>query len=176
MKHFPEINTANYRLRQFTTDDLESVFVGLSDARVIKYYGISFETIEATKAQMAWYNQLFEAETGIWWAIVDSSGDFIGAVGFNGWIKQHKRAELGFWLLPDYWRRGIVSEVLPYVCRFAFDSMDLHRIHAEVETENIASKNALIKAGFVFEGTMRDCEFKDGQSISLDIYAKLKNT
>jgi len=42
-----------------------------------------------------------------------------------------------------------------------------------VETENINCKKAMAKLDFNHEGTMEDCELKNGKYISLDIYAKI---
>jgi ribosomal-protein-alanine N-acetyltransferase len=49
----------------------------------------------------------------------------------------------------------------------------VHRIEAFVEEENTGSINVLRKAGFQYEGTMRDCEIKFGRFISLHIYSLL---
>lgn len=152
---------------------MELLFKGLSHPDVIRYYGIWFDTPEATKAQLAWYDKIYADGTGIWWAITSKDGAFIDAIGFNNLVRELKCAEIGFWLLPESWRRGVLAEILPTVCGFAFEKLNLHRIHAEVETENVACKNTLSKAGFICEGTMRDCEFKDGKAISLEIYSKL---
>ena len=41
-------------------------------------------------------------------------------------------------------------------------------------TKIIKYKKAIEKMGFIFEGSMRDCEIKDNQFLSVDIYSKLK--
>ena len=67
--NFPKIETERFTLRQFTRRDLENVYKGLSHPDVIKYYGISFNSIEATNEQIIWFRNLEKNETGIWWAI-----------------------------------------------------------------------------------------------------------
>lgn len=174
MAEFPELKTSRLLLRQFNKNDLESVFKGLSHPQVIKYYGISYTTLEATRAQMDFYADLEKNETGIWWAICDLLNQtFYGAAGFSSLSKEHKKAELGYWLMPEFWKKGIISEALPVVCEYGFENLGLHRIEALVETENESSKNALTKLDFILEGTMRDCEIKDGKFISLHIYSRL---
>lgn len=55
--------------------------------------------------------QLFHDEKGIRWGIVTKTeNEFIGAIGFHAWSPQHKRAEIGYEIHPDYWRKGYVSE------------------------------------------------------------------
>ena len=166
------MTTNRFLLRQFTDNDLQNVYKGLSHPEVIKYYGISFASLEETKEQMSWFSQLEKDETGIWWAIESiENQEFCGAIGFNNLNKQHKRAEIGFWLLPESWKKGIISEVLPTVCDYAFESLGLHRVEAQVETENLACLNIMKKNNFLFEGTLNECEFKDGKYISLDLFA-----
>ncbi len=156
--------------------DIESVFKGLSHPDIIKYYGVSYNTLEDTKEQIKFFTDLEENETGIWWAVCSlNDSKFYGAGGLNKLSKEHKKAEIGFWLLTDLWGQGIMTEAMPLICRYGFDKLGLHRIEGLVETENLNCKKALDKLDFKHEGTMRDCEIKNGRFISLDIYAILNN-
>jgi ribosomal-protein-alanine N-acetyltransferase len=124
---------------------------------------------------MAWFSDLEKSGTGMWFAVCSlDNKNFFGAGGLNGISKEHKKAEIGFWLLPDYWGKGIMKEAMQQICDFGFNKLGLHRIEGFVEAENINCKNAMAKLDFQSEGTMRDCEIKNGKFISLDIYAKLK--
>ncbi len=171
---FPTIKTERLLLRQFTDNDLENVFIGLSDPNVIRYYGVSYKTLEDTKLQMKFFADLEQNDTGIWWAVCPANNQtFYGAIGLNNLMKQHKKAEIGFWLLPDFWGTGIMSEAIRLVCDYGFSQLGLHRIEAFVETKNINSKNIMEKMQFTNEGTMKDAEIKNAEFISLDLYAKL---
>ncbi|MEQ8582658.1 MAG: GNAT family N-acetyltransferase [Marinoscillum sp.] len=173
-RKFPILESERLRLRQFVDSDLENVFKGLSHPDIIKYYGISFSSLEATKEQMIWFADLEKNETGMWWAVCSKEdGRFLGAGGLNGWSKENRKAEIGFWLLPENWGKGFMTEAIPLIFNHAFDHMGLHRIEGFVETENVNCKKALAKLKFHLEGTMHDCEIKNGQFISLDIYSKL---
>ncbi|MBN2776417.1 MAG: GNAT family N-acetyltransferase [Bacteroidales bacterium] len=171
---FPTLTTDRFLLRQFNSSDLENVFKGLSHPDVIKYYGISFDSLEATKEQITWFRDLEKNGTGIWWAIC-TKGEltFLGAVGFNDLEKENRKAEIGFWLLPKNWGKGIMKEVMPVICNYGFNSLGLHRIEGFVESENKNCKNGLKKLDFDFEGTMRDCEVKNGKYVSIDIYSAI---
>jgi len=96
---------------------------------------------------------------------------FYGAVGLYYLDKELHKAEIGFWLIPDYWRKGIISESVLLALQYGFQKMDLRRIEAEIETENIRSINLLKKLHFVYVGTKKDCEIKYGMHISVDLYA-----
>lgn len=168
---FPEILTERFLLRKILTSDQQKIFEGLSDKDVIKYYGVSYKTFEETSNQMEWYEGLFKNGMGIWWAIGHKNADeFLGACGFNNISNEHKKTEMGYWLLPKYWKMGIMKEILPHIARYAFDILNLHRIEASVETGNIASKNVLLRLGFQFEGTLKECEWKNTQFIDLEYY------
>lgn len=171
---FPVLETDRFILRQFTGNDLENVFQGLSNPEVIRYYGVWFVDLEATHQQLDWFKNLEKEEKGIWWAIASrDSGNFYGACGLNDLDTTHKKAEVGFWLLPEYWGNGIMVEVMPRICHYGFEKLKLHRLEGFVESENRNCKKALAKLDFRYEGTMTDCEIKDGKYISLDIYAMI---
>jgi [ribosomal protein S5]-alanine N-acetyltransferase len=112
---------------------------------------------------------------GIWWAVCSlDNKTFYGAGGLNNLSKEHKKAEIGFWLLTDYWGQGILKEAMPLICEYGFNKLSLHRIEGFVETDNLNCKKAIVKLEFKHEGTMRDCEIKNGKFVSVDIYSKLK--
>jgi ribosomal-protein-alanine N-acetyltransferase len=174
---FPIIKTNRLLLRQFVDSDLENVFKGLSNPGIIKYYGVSYDTLEAAQAQMQFFADLEKDGTGIWWAVCSNNNKiFYGAGGLNSLNKVHKKAEIGFWLLPEFWGKGIMTEALPLIYNYGFNNLGLHRIEGIVETENSNCKKAMAKLDFVHEGTMNECEIKNGKFISLDIYARLKET
>lgn len=175
MTDFPTIRTERLLLRQFVESDLENVYKGLSDPDIINYYGVSYTTLEETKQQMEFFADLERNGTGIWWAVCSSDNKvFYGAGGLNDLNKEHKKAEIGFWLLTDFLGQGIMPEAMPLICKYGFESLGLHRIEGLVETDNLNCKKAMQKLGFKHEGTMKDCEIKNGSFISLAIYAKIK--
>ena len=171
---FPEMQTNRLLLRQFTDADLQHVYEGLSHPDVIKHYGVHYDSLDATREQMRWFTELETSGTGTWWAICDAATNtFSGAAGLYFIKPEHRKAELGFWLLPQYWGKGIIVEALPLILHYGFTSLHLHRVEAFVESENNSSKKVMDKLQFRHEGTMQDCEIKNGRFISLDVYAKL---
>lgn len=172
--NFPIIKTERLLLRQIVERDLENIFKGLSHPDVIKYYGVHFKTLEETKEQMDFFANLEKEGTGIWWAVCSADTElFYGAGGLNNYDKVHKKAEIGFWLLTDFWGKGIMKEAIPLICNYGFENMEIHRIEGFVESENVNCKKAMSQLDFEYEGTMKDCEMKEGALISLDIYAKI---
>ncbi len=174
---FPELTTDRFRLREILPSDQQKIFEGLSDKSVIKYYGVSYSTFKEARQQMDWYKNLIITQTGIWWGICSKDNEeMVGACGFNNTGKEHKKTELGYWLLPHYWKQGIMIEVIPSIINYAFDILALHRIEATVEIDNLSSKKLLGKLGFKYEGTLKECEFKNEKFIDLNYYALLNSS
>ena len=171
-KEFPVFKTGRLLLRQFKEPDLKNVFLGLSNLDVIRYYGVHFKTLEETIKQIEWFAELEKEETGIWWAVCSSDNSiFYGAVGLYFLNNELKKAELGFWLMPEFWGQGIITESALLAIEYGFKKMHLKRIEAEVETENRMSKRVMEKLQFVHTDTKTDCEIKNGHYISLEVYA-----
>lgn len=170
------METEKYYLKEIQDGDIEYVYRGLSDPDVTRYYAVHFPTLEATQEQMEWYAELKEQGTGLWWGIYDKAEDiFLGAGGFNSLEKENRKAEIGFWLLKEHWGKGIMQEVMPLVFQLGFEQLNLNRIEGFVESTNTKCKRALEKINFTYEGTMREYEVKNGEAISVDIYAILKS-
>ena len=94
----PALHTPRLLLRPIVDSDLPKVFEGLSHPDVIRYYGVSFSTLEATKEQMTWFSDQEQKGTGRWWAVCEAeSGAFLGTGGFTEWQSDHAKAEIGFW-------------------------------------------------------------------------------
>ncbi|MFC3561047.1 GNAT family N-acetyltransferase [Pedobacter jamesrossensis] len=163
-------------LRSFCEDDLQNIYKGLSNKDVIKYYGVSYSSLESSKQQLQWFADLQNQGEGIWWAICAPNGVFYGAIGFNNLSVEHKKIELGFWLLPEFWGKGIIAEAIYLTSAYAFNILNINRIEAFVELENKNSAKALLNSSFNYEGTMMDCEIKNGEFISLMIFARFNTT
>lgn len=161
-------------LRSITDSDSEFIYQGLSNPLVNKFYGVRLQSEQDTASQMDWYNNLDETKTGKWW-ILDRVSDnaSLGAAGFNNLELGNKKVEIGFWLLPEFWGQGFLKTILPLLTSEAQRLWDVHRIEAFVEGGNDNCKKALIKNGFVHEGTMRDSEIKDGNYIDIDLFSQL---
>ena len=168
---FPQLTTPRFFLQQILSEDQQFIFEGLSHPDVTPFYGVRYDSFDATKKQMEWYEKSYNDGTGGPWKIVDkTTGEKIGVVAYYFHKPEHKKAEVGFWLFPQHWNKGIATEVLKAVIEYCQQKKDIHRLEAFVEVGNEASSRVLEKLGFVCEGTMRECEIKNGKFISLHIY------
>jgi ribosomal-protein-alanine N-acetyltransferase len=171
---FPELTTKRFLLKQIMPEDQAFIFKGLSDPLVTPFYGVQYKSLEETKLQMDFYDNLLKEKKGIWWKIVDRhSSQFAGACGINNYNAIHEKAEIGYWLLPGFWRKGIIPEVIPIITAYLFSNWKLHRLEAVIEEGNEGSYRLAEKLGFTFEGKLRESEMKNGKRISLYMYSLL---
>ncbi|MBJ7577561.1 GNAT family N-acetyltransferase [Devosia sp. MC532] len=61
-------------------------------------------------------------------------------------------ANLGYWMGQRYAGQGIMSRAVSLLIPFAFETLDLHRLHAAFIPNNRASRRVLEKNGFKEEG------------------------
>lgn len=81
---------------------------------------------------------------------------------------------MGYWLGEQFWGRGIMTEAVAAVTDFCFENFPLRRISAEVFANNPASARVLEKAGFTFEGRLKNHVLKEGKLLDTLLYARIK--
>jgi ribosomal-protein-alanine N-acetyltransferase len=87
------------------------------------------------------------------WALALHRGPLVGMCGLKNISRDSDpSAYLTYALSPAHWGRGLMRRALTHVLRTAFESMQLHRICAEVETTNERSSGLLARLGFSFVG------------------------
>jgi RimJ/RimL family protein N-acetyltransferase len=97
-----------------------------------------------------------QAGEGFSFAIaVAGSSEVVGQVRLMDWSRDEQRVEIGIWLERKYWGRGYGTEGVRLACRFAFQSMRIHRILAKVVSGNNQCAAMLRTLGFRLEGTLR---------------------
>ena len=72
-------------------------------------------------------------------------------------------AEIGYWLGESFWGRGIATETLVAMTKYAAETHGLSRLYALPFASNAASCRVLEKAGYVLEARLRRSAVKDGQ-------------
>ncbi|MER3114496.1 GNAT family N-acetyltransferase [Bacillus altitudinis] len=172
---FPTIHTESLILKQATITDAEDMHIYLSNETVCRYMGIdAHETIEDTKGEINWYDNIFKEQTGIRWGIsLKNNPTIIGSCGFLNLEKQHLRTEIGYELHHDHWRKGIMKEAITAVLRYGFQEMNLNRIEALIDPQNITSVKLLEQFNFVREGLLREYEYSKGKFDDVLMYGLL---
>jgi RimJ/RimL family protein N-acetyltransferase len=86
-----------------------------------------------------------------------ADGSLIGGIGL---VEERStsiyRGEVGYWLAAEHRGRGLMPRALRVFADYAFRELQLHKLTATTYPFNPASSRALEKAGFTFEGRLRE--------------------
>ena len=98
----------------------------------------------------------FERRTAFEFAIVGSDGRYLGGCGLNQIDSGNRRANLGYWVRSTMTRRGIATNAVGLVRRWAFANTNLIRLEIVAATGNTCSQRVAEKAGATREGILRN--------------------
>jgi RimJ/RimL family protein N-acetyltransferase len=94
---------------------------------------------------------------------VFASGHLVGGVGAGGLGEERTGTfEIGWWLTPSHWGRGITSVAASALVDELFGTRGAMALWAPVMAPNLASAAVARKLGMVLEGTRRSVYLKGG--------------
>jgi [ribosomal protein S5]-alanine N-acetyltransferase len=95
-----------------------------------------------------------------------------GGIGLHA-SREHKHAELGYWIGVPFWGNGYCTEGAREVLKYGFGTLKLNRIHSGHFSNNPASGRILRKLGMKHEGTSRRHILKWGEYLDVELYGLL---
>ncbi|MEA4832675.1 hypothetical protein SDC9_103462 [bioreactor metagenome] len=107
--------------------------------------------------------------------VITMNETFIGTINLHNIVNRHERCELGYCIGSKWWNKGIMTEAVREMIRFAFEELNMNKVSALHDTENITSGKVMQKNGMKQEGLLREHSVrKDGSRGDLAVYAILK--
>ena len=147
---FESIETIRLRLILLSPDDMKYIFQNLTKSEIKKILGHRSEEDylkEESKHKNGYssYNRSF-----ILFLLADKESDtIIGRCGLHNWNVEHKRAEIGYVIDDEnYKRKGFMTEAISAILNYGFKKMNLNRIEALVGIGNIPSLRLMEKYNF----------------------------
>jgi len=170
------LSTARLILRPLRLDDASAVFHYAHNPEVTRYTSWdTHATVEDSRRYIqeiiAGYLRGESAELAI---EHNAEKKVIGACGFKAISAEHCRAEIVFAMAKEYWGGGLMTEALRAVLAFGFGPLQLNRVFAKVDPDNMNTIRVLKRAGWVFEGTLRQDMQVRGQFRDVKLYSLLK--
>jgi len=152
-------------LRPFEAEDLTGPYRGwLNDHEVISHLA-SGTWPQSDDALRAYYERNLADSSNVMFMIVEKETEKdIGTarVYAINWV--HRNARRGIMIgQKDCWGKGYGLEVINLISRYAFESLNLHKLTSETVGDNIAVHRVNEKAGYQREGVKRENFFRNGE-------------
>ncbi len=158
-----EIEGERIKLRKLKLSDAEDIYENLQDKEMVKWtlnIHWPYKKQDAIKWIRKTHYKIKNKEEYGFAIVLKTENKVIGAVSLMHIDWKNKNAELGYWLGKKYWGKGLMTEAVKLVLKFAFEKLKLHRVYANLFEENVASRRVLEKSGFKLEGVARECRFR----------------
>jgi RimJ/RimL family protein N-acetyltransferase len=154
----PILSAERVRLRPLRAADADDLFALQSDVRVMRYWSHPAwtEREQAVRRIAQLENDRATSEFYTWAVTQDGSDALIGTVSLFAIHREQRRAELGYALASALWGRGYATEMLRPAIDFAFNTLDLERLEADIDPRNEASCRLVERVGFIREGLLRE--------------------
>jgi ribosomal-protein-alanine N-acetyltransferase len=89
---------------------------------------------------------------GLWMFRDPTDGRFVGRAGLRHvHVGGSAEVELSYALMPEYWGRGLATEMARACVRIGFEQLGLAGVVAFALTTNLASQRVMQKVGFSYE-------------------------
>jgi RimJ/RimL family protein N-acetyltransferase len=146
----PVLTGPRVTLRAPTIDDAEPLFERIaSDPEVTRFLSWTPHPNVAETRRVI--TEFFNVGAETTWLIELHDGT--GPVGLCGWRRhQPHTVELGYCLGRQWWRKGIMSEVLQLLIEKARNDPNVYRVTAHCHVDNTGSAAVLERSGLNFEG------------------------
>lgn len=174
---FIELETERLYLKEIEKQYEHAYYDIMSRKDVTAYYGMDpLESIDQAKQMIQSFKKTFMNHRGIRWGLILKENEkFIGTVGLNNLVLHSKRAEIGYEIHPDFWRKGYTSEAILAVLDYSFNDLKLNRVGAVTFPANEPSNNLLIKLGFKLEGISRQYLYQNNKSHDAYVFSKIRD-
>jgi RimJ/RimL family protein N-acetyltransferase len=159
-------------LRAWRLEDVPAVAAACRDPEIAHWLALVPQPYTEEHARLYIEDCIDAPEDRQPFAITDaSSGEVVGSIDMR--ISRLQTGHIGYWMAPQARGRGICTEALRTLSRWAIEELDVGRVELVTDPENIASQRVAEKAGFQREGVLRsmllnrDGSRRDGVMFSL---------
>jgi ribosomal-protein-alanine N-acetyltransferase len=153
-----EINDGSLYLRKVKKKDAKFFYTSLNDKTLITYLSLGpLATIEDSKRLIRKYLKFWDnyAQYNYVIELRETSVRCIGSINLWNLNWRHNRGEIGIWLIPSYWNKGLGIKVLNLIKHIGFNHLKLNRLEAHIALENKRSLSLFKKCEFKEEGILK---------------------
>lgn len=161
------LETDRLILRRLTDDDAPFVLTLLNEPSFLRYIGDKkVRNLEDARQYMLTGPVATYERYGFGLCLIELKEPHT-PIGICGLVKREELPEpdIGFALLPDFWKKGFALEAAAAVLHDARERLQVNRILAITTLENEASSHLLGRLGFKFEKVIKLS--RDGEQLKL---------
>ena len=150
------LSAGELRLRPWAPEDVDVVIGAFAEPAIRHYAGNLYDTAAEAMRFVTSRSASWTEGTGAAWAVTAAAtGTVLGHVGLHELDAGLRLAMVGYWLLPRARGRGVMTQALDAVSAYGFEHLGVHRIELAHAVENEASCRVAGRAGYPYEGTLR---------------------
>ena len=171
------IETDRLVLRKFEYNDAQNMLdYWVSDPNVQFLYSEPiYTTHNEVKKLLDEYISSYKNIDYYRWAIIEKdSSTCIGQIAFFLIDTNNHFGEIEYCIGTSFQKIGYGTESVEAILDFGFNQIDLHKVQVCHKENNLASKALIKKCKFIYEGTLRDYFFIDGEYVDRLYYSMLK--
>ena len=166
----------NCKIRKWKLTDAKDIAVALSNKKIQDNLRDGLPYPYSEQDGIDYISSMLSANEDETFAFAITLDDkVIGSIGVFRQQNIHRQtAEMGYYIAEEYWGKGIMTDAVKQICEYVFENSDILRIYAEPFAYNTGSCRVLEKAGFQYEGTLRNNAVKNGKVIDMKMYSLLR--
>ncbi len=166
----------NCKIRKWKLTDAKDIAVALSNKKIQDNLRDGLPYPYSEQDGIDFISSMLSANEDETFAFAITLDDkVIGSIGVFRQQNIHRQtAEMGYYIAEEYWGKGIMTDAVKQICEYVFENSDILRIYAEPFAYNTGSCRVLEKAGFQYEGTLRNNAVKNGKVIDMKMYSLLR--
>ena len=156
---FKELETERLYLKKIDVTYAKNLYDNIySDIYYYKYYySLPFENFEEYyKLVESYADYYLNGNYFRWGLVLKETNEMIGIVQLHSKDMLNDACKLGYILGKNYQHNGYMEEALNKIIEFSFNNLPIHRIEAEVVTDNLKSLKLVKKLNMTYEGIRKE--------------------
>lgn len=105
---------------------------------------------------------------------IEADDQLIGGISLQSIRWFNRKAEISIFISKQYQNRGLGKEALKSFIHYFFNTMNMHRLEAEVYEYNQRAQTIFENFGFKKEGRLREAKYFNGKYYDIIFYGLLK--
>lgn len=145
------------RLRPLAEGDIDAIVRACQDPDTVRWTIVPhpYQRSDAEFFVHEHAPAVWRQGTGAVFGVIDDADEYGGTVELRLSPRDPLVGDLGFMIAPHVRGRGYCPAAVTALCVWGFTNLGLARIEWRANVGNVASRRAIEKAGFTFEGTAR---------------------